>query len=211
MACSGGSCAIGGDAAEAAAILVSRGERGEWDIGRDDDRRPLEEVARLACAAAGADEALIEVTDPPPGPASALESLDTERLRSLGWRPTVELEDGLRRTVDRLDGDQLRFDLPETVALFQDAYHIPLEADVAVGLEGRTEGGAGLLSPAPTRPEGRAGPGPALRPRPVDDLDLDLLDRHRVGVDAEHAGALARRRAEPAGELREVVGRVQPR
>ena len=44
----------------------------------------------------------------------------------------------------------------------------------------------------------------------VDDLDLDLLDRHRVLVDAEHARRLARRRAQPAGELREVVGGVQP-
>ena len=40
--------------------------------------------------------------------------------------------------------------------------------------------------------------------------DLDLLDGHRVGVDAQHAGRLARRRAQPAGELGEVVRRVQP-
>src|SRR6185436_7314433 len=40
--------------------------------------------------------------------------------------------------------------------------------------------------------------------------DLDVLDRDRFLVDAEHAGRLTRRRAEPAGELREVVGRVQP-
>ena len=50
---------------------------------------------------------------------------------------------------------------------------------------------------------------PALVPRPIDDLDLDLLDGHRVGVDAQHARRLARRRAQPAGELGEVVGRVQ--
>ncbi len=51
---------------------------------------------------------------------------------------------------------------------------------------------------------------PALGPRAVDDLHLDLLDRHRVVVDAEHARRLARRRAQPAGELGEVVRRVQP-
>ncbi len=50
---------------------------------------------------------------------------------------------------------------------------------------------------------------PALVPRPVDDLHLDLLDGHRVGVDAEHACCLARRRAQPAGELGEVVGGMQ--
>ena len=51
---------------------------------------------------------------------------------------------------------------------------------------------------------------PALLQRALDDAQLDLLDRHRVVVDAEHARRLARRRAQPSGELREVVRRVQP-
>ena len=51
---------------------------------------------------------------------------------------------------------------------------------------------------------------PALLPGAVDDRVLDLLDRHRVALaDLEHAGGLARRRAQPAGELGEVVRRVQ--
>ena len=49
----------------------------------------------------------------------------------------------------------------------------------------------------------------AVRPRAVGDLDLDLLDGDRVVVDAEHARGLARRRAQPPGELREVVRGVQ--
>src|SRR5262249_30053297 len=57
---------------------------------------------------------------------------------------------------------------------------------------------------------GRLGPDPALLERVIDDRDLDGLDGDRIVVDAEHAGALARRRTEPSGELREVVGRVQP-
>ncbi len=90
------------DAAEAVAILVERDEQGDWDIGRDDDLRALEEVAVLICAAAGADEAPIEVADPPDGYTAVLEELDTERLRSLGWRPEVELEEGIRRTLASL-------------------------------------------------------------------------------------------------------------
>ena len=39
---------------------------------------------------------------------------------------------------------------------------------------------------------------------------LDLLDRDRVLVDAEDARRLTRRRAEPPGELGEVVGGLQP-
>jgi hypothetical protein len=51
---------------------------------------------------------------------------------------------------------------------------------------------------------------PALVPGPVDDRHLDLLDRDGVLVDAEHAGPFARRRAQPARELGEVVGGVEP-
>ena len=57
---------------------------------------------------------------------------------------------------------------------------------------------------------GRLRHDPALVPRAVDDRDLDLLDRDRVALaDLQHARGLARRGAQPAGELREVVGRVQ--
>lgn len=90
------------DAAEALAVLVEHGVRGDWDVGRDDDLRTLEEVAQLVCWAAGADEARIELADPPEGYTPVLDSLDTERLRSLGWRPEVELEDGIRRTLESL-------------------------------------------------------------------------------------------------------------
>ena len=43
----------------------------------------------------------------------------------------------------------------------------------------------------------------------VDDGVLDALDGYRRVADAEHARALAGRRAHPAGEFREVVGLVQ--
>jgi len=92
------------DAAEAVALLVERGERGAWDIGRDDDRRSLHEVARLACSAAGAAEELIAVVEPPPGPTPVLASLDIAPLRALGWAPQVALEDGMRRTLEWLRG-----------------------------------------------------------------------------------------------------------
>ena len=56
----------------------------------------------LVCAAAEADESLVELAEPPEGYALVIESLDTERLRSLGWRPRVPLDDGIRSTLDWL-------------------------------------------------------------------------------------------------------------
>jgi len=46
---------------------------------------------------------------------------------------------------------------------------------------------------------------PALIPAAVDDLALDGFDRDRIVVDVERAGGFARRGANAAGELREVV------
>jgi dTDP-glucose 4,6-dehydratase len=89
------------DAAAAVVLLVESGERGAWDVGRDDDVRSLEEVARLACRVAGADDAAIDVVDPPPGPAR-VSSVDVAPLRALGWRPRVTLEEGMAATFDWL-------------------------------------------------------------------------------------------------------------
>jgi dTDP-glucose 4,6-dehydratase len=90
-----------GDAAAAVVLLLERRARGVWDVGRDDDPRPLPEVARLVCRVAGAAESLIQVVEPPAGPAAA-PRIDPAPLRGLGWGPEVELEDGLRRTLDWL-------------------------------------------------------------------------------------------------------------
>src|SRR5262245_2009217 len=50
---------------------------------------------------------------------------------------------------------------------------------------------------------------PAVLPGAVDDRAFDRLDGDGVLVDVERAGGLARRGADAAGELREIVGRVQ--
>ncbi|ABA48089.1 hypothetical protein BURPS1710b_3715 [Burkholderia pseudomallei 1710b] len=50
---------------------------------------------------------------------------------------------------------------------------------------------------------------PALRPCLVDDRVLDRLDADRIVMDAERARRFARRRADAARELREVVRRMQ--
>ena len=63
----------------------------------------------------------------------------------------------------------------------------------------------------PVRLTRRLGDDPPLLEALVDDRALDALDRDRRLADAEHARALARRRADPPGELGEVVGLVQAR
>jgi dTDP-glucose 4,6-dehydratase len=92
-----------GDMALAVVALVDANAEGAWDIGRDDDLRTLHEVAQLACGLARAPEALIEVVEPPPGPAPELRPLDLAPLHALGWQPRVALADGMKQTLDWLE------------------------------------------------------------------------------------------------------------
>lgn len=50
---------------------------------------------------------------------------------------------------------------------------------------------------------------PALGKPALHDIFFDLLDRDRWLIDSENAGCFARRGTNPAGEFREIVGRVQ--
>ena len=90
------------DAARAVVLLLDAKATGAHDVGRDDDPRTLLEIARIACSLAGAPEDSIALADPPAGPAPVLDRLDLGALRALGWRPEVELEDGMRRTLEWL-------------------------------------------------------------------------------------------------------------
>ena len=56
---------------------------------------------------------------------------------------------------------------------------------------------------------GHLGDHPVLGEGPLGDLVFDAFDGDGIGVDAEDAGPLAGRGAQPAGELGEVVGGVE--
>jgi len=90
------------DAARAVVLLLDANATGAHDVGRDDDPRTLLEIAQIACRLAGAPAQLIDVVDPPAGPAPALDRLDLGALPELGWRPEVALEDGMSRTLQWL-------------------------------------------------------------------------------------------------------------
>jgi nucleoside-diphosphate-sugar epimerase len=86
-----------GDVANAIALLVERGERGAWNVGRDDDRRSMLDVARAVCRVTGASEDLIVEVEAPAPTGSG--HVSTAKLRELGWKPAVDFEDGLRKTL----------------------------------------------------------------------------------------------------------------
>jgi LuxR family maltose regulon positive regulatory protein len=94
--------------------------------------------------------------------------------RSAPELPPIRLRG--RGAMHRLDGDALRFDVPETESLFREAYHIPLEHDVVVDLVARTEGWAALLSLVRTRLEERPDPDPRALVAKLSATEGDLYD-----------------------------------
>lgn len=85
-----------GDVVRGIRLAIEQPDAGVYNIGRDDDPRSMLDIARLACKLAGAPEDLIVEVDAPPGQ-TVVKRLATDRIRALGWAPTVELEDGMER------------------------------------------------------------------------------------------------------------------
>lgn len=70
-----------------------------YNVGRDDISVSMLEVAQRACDMTGSPYSLIEEVDPP-GMQTVVKRLSTKKLRQLGWGPGVDLEEGMKRTLD---------------------------------------------------------------------------------------------------------------
>ena len=84
------------DVVDALLLLADRGEEGEaYNVGTGEPHSVLEVVER-ALRVAGSDLEPDVLGDAPPGEGGG-RALDCAKLRALGWRPRVGLEEGLRR------------------------------------------------------------------------------------------------------------------
>lgn len=84
-----------GDTVSGITTVLEDGEGGAWNIGRDDVPVRMLDLARRCCVLSGRDPAeLIDVV-PAPAQQTVVKRLATDKLRSLGWAPTVELDEGL--------------------------------------------------------------------------------------------------------------------
>jgi nucleoside-diphosphate-sugar epimerase len=82
-----------GDIVNAYVLLIENNEIGAFNVGRDDDYRSMVEIAKRACDLAGKDYSLIKM-EKAPGNQTVVKRLSTDKLRKLGWKPTVELDEG---------------------------------------------------------------------------------------------------------------------
>ena len=87
------------DATNAMRMVIEGTEVGPFNIGRDDAEVSMLALADMCCDLAGAPYSLIEQVIAPHGQ-TVVKRLSTERLRSIGWEPAVELEEGIQRVYD---------------------------------------------------------------------------------------------------------------
>ena len=105
-----------GDAVRGVRLVVEKGEVwyptqgattpgwGVYNVGRDDDARPMLEVARIACDLAVANWDLIDEIAAPPNQ-TVVKRLSTAKLEALGWAPEVDLVDGMARMLALYERD----------------------------------------------------------------------------------------------------------
>lgn len=84
-----------GDTVAGVVRLVEGSHDGVFNIGRDDDPYTMLWLATRACRMTEAPLSLIDEVSPPPRQ-TVVKRLSTEKLRALGWEPTVGLEYGMR-------------------------------------------------------------------------------------------------------------------
>ena len=82
--------------------MLNNGGPGAWLIGRIDNETSMYDVAIQACKLAGKDPtALIQLVDAPSNQ-TLVKRLNPERLMALGWKPEVDLDEGMRRCYEAM-------------------------------------------------------------------------------------------------------------
>jgi nucleoside-diphosphate-sugar epimerase len=85
-----------GDMARGLCTILESGRGGTWNVCRNDDHRDIFAMAKDVVSLTGSSSRII-VNDPPER-VTMRKSLDCTGLLELGWRPTVELGEGIQRT-----------------------------------------------------------------------------------------------------------------
>ncbi|MEM3505694.1 MAG: dTDP-glucose 4,6-dehydratase [Archaeoglobaceae archaeon] len=79
-------------------LVLQKGDPGIYNISSGEEKTNLE-VVETILKIMGKDENLIEFVEDRPGH-DLRYSLDSSKIRELGWRPRVSFEEGIRRTVE---------------------------------------------------------------------------------------------------------------
>jgi nucleoside-diphosphate-sugar epimerase len=87
------------DTVRAVRLAIEETEDGVYNVGRDDNPVLMMTVAEMACELTGAETSLIEEIEAPRNQ-TVVKRLATSRIRDLGWRPEVDLLEGMTKTLE---------------------------------------------------------------------------------------------------------------
>jgi UDP-glucose 4-epimerase len=87
------------DTARAVRLIVEKTGGGAFNVGRDDEPAAMVEVARAACFLTRSDTGLIQLVGVP-ARQTVVKRLSTRKLRDLGWKPEVDLLEGMKMTLE---------------------------------------------------------------------------------------------------------------
>ena len=87
-----------GDTVRGIRLAMEKGD-GVYNVGRDDERMTMSEIAELACAITGGDKDLIK-QDESPAWVTVVRRLSTQKLQRIGWAPRVSLYEGMEITLN---------------------------------------------------------------------------------------------------------------
>lgn len=87
-----------GDMMRGLRMIMDDAGVGMWTIGRDDNEVTMLHVAKESCRITGQPEDLIVEVDAPANQ-TLVKRLPTERVRGIGWVPTVDLRAGMELTL----------------------------------------------------------------------------------------------------------------
>jgi nucleoside-diphosphate-sugar epimerase len=89
-----------GDTVRGIRLVLDHDGEGVFNVGSDAEPVSLIDAGRIACELAGAPQELVQEVEAPPGRVTPRVSV--ERLRALGWRAEVGLEDGMGLLLESL-------------------------------------------------------------------------------------------------------------
>jgi len=88
-----------GDTCRGLAMIAESGYEGVWNVNRNDDHVIMSTLAEW-CRALVPGCASEITEEEPPGQVTLRKRLDSDRLWEMGWRPQVDLVDGMKMTLD---------------------------------------------------------------------------------------------------------------
>lgn len=88
-----------GDTVRGVTMIIESGQPGTWNVNRDDDYAPVRELAILAVLLSERSPASVIYEAALPSGVTPRKRLAAARLLALGWKPEVDLEDGMSRSM----------------------------------------------------------------------------------------------------------------